>query len=553
MPSHRKIVAPFVAALILGGSTLAWAQDPAQAPTAEAPTAPVVVDGQVLARVRGVSAYPAERRAREIAERITALASDPSVPVDSLEVRDRAEWTEIVAGDRRIMSVQDADAQVEGVPRQTLANAYRLRIAEAITRYRHDRQADVLVPHIFAAIAATLALVLGLWIGRRLLKRLSEAVKRRYGASVRDVKVGSFQFVRADQLRGLLGSALRFTVIAAALVAGYAWLDYVLVLFPWTRGLGNSLFAILVGPLHTLGTGALELIPSLVFLAILVLVTRYLLKLLKIFFTGVANRTVTLPGFDPDLAPPTLRLVRLAVIAFALVIAYPYIPGSGSEAFKGISLLLGVVFSLGSSSVIGNLIAGQSMAYRRAFKVGDRIRVGEHFGDVEEIRLLVTRMRTPKNEAVVIPNSVILNTEVVNYSTLAREGGLIIHTTVGIGYETPWRQVEAMLLEAAARTPGLLREPKPFVLQRSLRSFDVDYEINVYCDNPSAMMPLYTALHQQILDAFNRYGVQIMTPAYVGDPGQAKVVPRGEWFAAPARAPLGETESKTGGPEPAAP
>ena len=544
MPGARAVIAQLVVTVILSSGTPAWAQDPAQAAAPETPTAPVVVDGITLARVRGISAYPPERRAREIADRITALASDPSVPVDSVEVRERAEWTEIAAGDRRIMSVQDADAQVEGIPRQALANVYRLRIAEAVTRFRHDRQPDVLGPHALAALAATLALVLGLWIGRRFLHRVREAVKRRYGASVRDVKVGSFQFVRADQLWGLLDGVLGFTAIAVALVAGYTWLHYVLVLFPWTRGLGNSLFAIMVGPLRTLGMGALGLIPNFVFLAILFLVTRYLLKLLKIFFTGVANRTVTMSGFYPDLALPTLRIVRIGVVAFALVIAYPYIPGSGSEAFKGISLLLGVVFSLGSSSVIGNMIAGQSLAYRRAFKVGDRIKVGEHFGDVERIQLLVTHLRTPKNEAVVIPNSVILNTEVVNY-TAARERGLILHTTVGIGYETPWRQVEAMLLEAAARTPGLLREPKPFVLQRELRSFDVDYEINVYCDTPGMMVPLYTALHQQILDVFNKYGVQIMTPAYVGDPAQAKVVLRDQWFAAPAQPPQTGPESKT--------
>jgi small-conductance mechanosensitive channel len=552
MPSRRTLIAHFVATAILSGSTLAWAQDSAQEPASEVPTAPVVLDGVILARVRGVFVYPAERRAREVADRIKAFASDRSVPVDSLKVREMAEWSDIVAGDRRIMGVRDVDAQLEGLSRQVLAEVYRRRIAEAVEGYRHDRQADVLVPHAMAAIAATLAFILGLWIGRWLLKWLRDTVKRRYGTRVRDVAVGSFQFVRADQVWGLLDRALGFIAIAIALAAGYTYLHYVLVLFPWTRGLGNSLFAILIGPLRTLAAGALELIPNLVFLAILFLATRYLLRLIRLFFTGVADRTVTLSGFDPDLALPTFQLVRIGVIVFALVVAYPYIPGSGSEAFKGISLLLGVVFSLGSPSVIGNIIAGQSLAYRRAFKVGDRIKVGAHLGDVERIRLLVTHLRTPKNEEVVIPNSVILSTEVVNYSALAREGGLILHSIVGIGYETPWRQVEAMLLEAAARTPGLLREPKPFVLHKVLGTFSVDYEINVYCNTPNLMLPLYTALHQQILDVFNEYGVQIMTPAYMGDPEQAKVVPRSEWFAAPARPPLAEPESTPGEAEPSA-
>ncbi|MEJ2010430.1 MAG: mechanosensitive ion channel family protein, partial [Acidobacteriota bacterium] len=189
--------------------------------------------------------------------------------------------------------------------------------------------------------------------------------------------------------------------------------------------------------------------------------------------------------------------------------------------------------------------------YRRTFRVGDRVRIGDHIGDVEEIRLMVTHLRTPKNEVVVVPNSSIVNGEVINYSKLARKEGLILHTTVGIGYETPWRQVEAMLLEAAARTPGLLREPKPFVFQKELGDFAVTYEINAYCDKPRDMLELYTALHQSIQDVFNEYGVQIMTPAYEGDPEQAKVVPRNQWYAAPARFPgteeQGEPKGEAGG------
>jgi small-conductance mechanosensitive channel len=176
------------------------------------------------------------------------------------------------------------------------------------------------------------------------------------------------------------------------------------------------------------------------------------------------------------------------------------------------------------------------MTYRRAFKIGDRVKIGSHVGEVDRMRLLVTHLRTPKNEDVVVPNSEILGAEVINYSSLARERGLILHTTVGIGYDTPWRQVEAMLLESAARTPGLLRDPKPFVLQTQLGDFAITYEINVYTDTPHVMMALYTALHRNILDVFNEYGIQIMTPAYEGDPEQPKVVPKDQWYTAPARA-----------------
>ena len=324
----------------------------------------------------------------------------------------------------------------------------------------------------------------------------------------------------------------------ATLIAGVLYLDYVLHLFPWTRLFAARLWTLLLDPLRSMGderagddsrsdlSGHSGIRDAL------------LLKTIRLFFMALAEGTTPLVHFERDWAWPTYRLVRFFVIAFALVVAYPYIPGSQSDAFKGISLFLGVVVSLGSSSVIGNIIAGYTMIYRRAFRVGDRVKIEDHVGDITESRLLVTHLRTPKNEEIVIPNSIILNNSVVNYSTLAREGRLILHTTVGIGYETPWRQVEAMLLEAAARTEGVLREPKPFVLQKQLGSFDVTYEINVYCGDAQAMNRLYTQLHRNILDQFNEYGVQIMTPAYEGDPEQAKVVPRDQWYAAPAsRAP----------------
>jgi small-conductance mechanosensitive channel len=238
--------------------------------------------------------------------------------------------------------------------------------------------------------------------------------------------------------------------------------------------------------------------------------------------------------------------VRTFIIVLFLVMIFPYIPGSSTGAFKGISLFMGIVFSLGSSSVIGNLIAGYTMTYRRAFRVGDRILVDGSIGDVEEMRLLVTHLRSPKNEEIIVPNTLILNGNVTNYSSIARKEGLILHTTVGIGYETPWRQVEAMLVEAARRTEGLESEPPPFVLQKELADFAVTYEVNAYTRDPRRMYATYTALHANILDVFNEYGVQIMTPAYEGDPEVPKVVPPDGRFAAPAS----ESDGQQGGQSP---
>jgi small-conductance mechanosensitive channel len=246
---------------------------------------------------------------------------------------------------------------------------------------------------------------------------------------------------------------------------------------------------------------------------------------MRLFFRGVELGTIQLANFEADWAMPTFKIARIALIALGVVIAYPYIPGSDSLAFKGISVFVGVLLSIGSSSVITNTFAGLSMIYRSAFKVGDRVQIDDVTGLVTEIKLQTTQVVTAKNETVVIPNSNIMNANVVNFSQLAREDGLIVHSSVGIGYDVPWRQVEAMLLEAANRTDSLLKDPPPFVLRRKLGDFAIEYEVNAYCAQPERLPLVYSTLHDHILDVFNEAQVQIMSPAYVADPQEPKIAP----------------------------
>ncbi len=317
----------------------------------------------------------------------------------------------------------------------------------------------------------------------------------------------------------------------------YFSLNFVLGLYPWTRSFAIWLFGLILNPLGEIGEGLLATIPDLFWLVILYFITRYTLAMIQAFFRGIESGAVKLASFEREWAWPTYRILRLVVVIFALVMAYPHIPGSDSAAFKGISVLIGLIISLGSTSIIGNIIAGYSLTYRRPFKIGDRIKINDTVGEVVEIRVLTTRLRSPKNEEVIVPNTTILNGEVVNYSTLALQQGLILYTTVGIGYETPWRQVEAMLKQAADRTGGLLKKPKPFVLQKALGDFAVTYELNAHCNNPKNMAHIYSELHRNILDVFNEYGVAIMTPSYVADPPEPKLVPKEQWYAAPAKPP----------------
>ena len=497
--------------------------------------ADVVIDGKALFSVRGVRAYPAERRAEEIENRIKAVAGNSKIGANSLTLEDHPEGTWIVADGHRILAVLNEDASIEGISPRPLAEIYRGRISEAIEAYRRDRRPGFLLWRVLYVLVATLVLLVALRFGRWIVALLRSGFERRYRARIEGFEHKAHHLIKVKQIWQVLVGLLNFAYGLTIAVAVYVYLHRVFSLFPWTRSFANNMYQMAVDPLRTMGSGLVGIIPNLVFLGILVVITHYGLKLIRALFDSVGAGTMTWKGFDPEWALPTYRLVRLLVIAFAVVVAYPYIPGSESGAFKGVSLLIGVIFSLGSSSLIGNLVAGYSMTYRRAFRVGELVKIGEHIGNVEQIRLLVTHLRTRKNEEVIIPNSSILGSEVINYSSIADARGLILHTIVGIRYDVPWRQVEAMLLEAAARTEGLRRDPSPFVLQMELRDFCVAYEINVSCDKPHSMLAFKTALHRNILDVFNEYGIQVMVPAYEGDPDQPKIVPRERWYTSPAK------------------
>jgi small-conductance mechanosensitive channel len=497
--------------------------------------APVAVDGKALFSLRGIRGFTARARADAVAERIVAIARDKSIAADAVGLQDRPVGTTIVAGDRPVMTMLEADARVEGIELPVLAQVYLRQVSLAVAAYRADREPRALARGAAYAGTVLAVLAVGLFVLLRLRRRVDAALERRYRARLDQLRIAGFKPLNAERMWGALGGVVAAAFGALALIGTYAALNFALMQFPATRGFAMGLLELVVEPLRSMGHGVASSIPGLVFLFILVLVVRYILQSLRLLFGAIEHGSVQMKGFYREWSWPTYRIVRLLVIAFAVVVGFPYIPGSSSEAFKGVSLLLGIMFSLGSTSFIANIIAGYEMTYRRAFRVGDRIKVGDVVGDVTEVRLQVTHVRTVKNEDVVVPNSVILGNSVVNYSTLAASQGLILHTTVGIGYETPWRQVEAMLLMAAERTSRLKKEPVPFVLQKSLGDFAITYELNAYCDRPNEMNAIYTELHRNILDTFNEFGVAIMTPAYEGDPEQPKIVPKDQWYAAPAR------------------
>lgn len=491
--------------------------------------APVRVDGDIIFYVRGVSSYTAESRAKTIQQRIQRAAENYANPADSVKAILEGDRLKVYAGKEFIMNVYAADAVAEGISPAVMAEIVVEKTKAIIKQYRHERSPAVIKANMIKAGLALALLLICLFFFVWIFRRLNEGFKNRIKNRIDKLENVSFKLIQSDQLLRILHLLYQVVKMIIIAVITISFIDYILSLFPWTKAISVYLLELVLDPIKSMATGFIDYLPSLIFLIFIFLATRYFLKLFRLFFTGIANQGIAIHNFDPEWAMPTYDLVKLLIIVFAVVVAFPYIPGSSSSAFQGISVFLGILFSLGSSSFVANVIAGYSMTYRRAFKNGDRIQVNDYSGFVEEQSLMVTRLRSVKNEEIVIPNSVMLNSSVINYSIRAREKGIILHTTVGIGYETPWRQVDAMLKLAADRTPGLLKDPAPYVLKKELGDFCITYEINAYCNDAINMYTFYTQLHENILDIFNENNVQIMTPAYEGDPETPKVVPKDQW------------------------
>ena len=496
-------------------------------------TAAVKFEGKILFYVRGTTSFPAEERAQIISERIKNIAENDSINTGSLRMEELSDRTNILADKDFIVSILDTDAEIEGLARPIIAEIIKTNIVKAINSYRYERSGGVLLKKTLFAAGATVLLLILLFLFNRISRRLDNLLQAKLKSRIEGLETKSYNLIQAKQLWTALRGFIKSVKIFFIVVLIFLYLEFVLKSFPLTKPIADELFSLILSPLGSLAMGFVATLPNIFFLIVLFFVIRYLLKLIKLFFSGVTQGTISFANFDPEWSLPTYKIVRFLIIVLAIVVGYPYIPGSDSDAFKGISVILGIMFSIGSSSFISNIIAGYSLTYRRAFKIGDRIKVDDAFGDVVDMKLYVTRLRSVKNEEIIIPNSSLINSNVINYSSLAKQQGLILHTTVGIGYETPWRLVEEMLKTAADRTEGLLKQPPPFVIQKLLGDFAITYEINAYCDNPNKMMLVYSSLHQNILDVFNENNIQIMTPAYEGDPAEPKLVPKEKWFVKP--------------------
>ncbi len=322
---------------------------------------------------------------------------------------------------------------------------------------------------------------------------------------------------------------------AVIIFCTYSLVTFVLHQFPYTEPWGKKLGGYIIGIIGGLLSRFVESLPELFVAFIILMVTHWFVKISKLFFAKVARGDIAITWLDPEAATPTSKIFTGIIWIFGIVMAYPYIPGSNTDAFKGIGVFLGLLISLGASSMVGQVIGGMVLMYSRAMKVGEIVQIGEYYGRVQEIGFFSTKLKTLKNEEVNIPNSVLMGSTTKNFTRLSKTDGLIVHSTVTIGYDVPWRQVHALLINAAGKTSGIQSKPEPFVLQKSLSDFYVEYEINAFVDKPEGIMKVKTDLHANIQDEFNKYGVQIMSPNYEDQPDEKVWVPKEKWFEAPAK------------------
>jgi small-conductance mechanosensitive channel len=533
----RAVVLSISLALTSPGTVYAWlaVQPPAQ------PAAPPARDTAVLVvRNRPVTVFRAplgalspRERADAAARRIAAIVEEGLI--DSVQTRPIPEGLLVTVAGRAVFTLTPADADTlvgERLPAAAALAATRLRAALAAER--EQRSLTHLLRATGLAVLATLLFIAVVRAIRWSRRRVSDRFLAAAATRVPDLRVGGFTLFSGERALTLVRRTVDLAAWLAGLFAAYLWLAFVLTRFAYTAPWGEALGGYLLSTIGSLALSAVGAIPGIFTVVVIVVATRWLARLVSAFFDAVEGGSVEVPWPHPETANATKRIAIVLLWLFAIVVAYPYVPGSGSDVFKGVSVFAGLVISLGSSGIVNQAMSGLVLMYSRALKAGDYVRVGEIEGTVTTLGMLSTKIRTTKREEVTLPNAVMVSASVKNYSRTAAQPGLLIFTGVTIGYDTPWRQVEGLLVMAASRTEGLRHEPPPFVLKPTLSDFYVEYQLNAVLERPEERVRVLDRLHANILDAFNEFGVQIMSPHYETDPARAVVVPPERWHTPPA-------------------
>jgi len=488
---------------------------------------PVVVEGDTLfyfyAKRGG---HTPQQRAENVAADIAELGKLLNLQPDSVYVESSDIVTDVMYKGKVLVSFTDMDGLWENCTRDQLAADKRLVIMEKLHQMKESHGLLQLGKRIVYFILVLVGQYLLFRVTNWLFRKLKLRIVRLRNTRLKPFSIQDYELLdthKQVKLLVFLASLVRYVIMFLQLLLTVPLLFSI---FPQTKDLAYQLFSYIWNPVKSIFIGVVDYIPNLFTIFIIYMAVKYLVRLFRYLADEVQSERLKLRGFYPDWAIPTYHIIRFLLYAFMLAMIYPYLPGSNSGVFQGISVFVGLIVSLGSSTVIGNIIAGLVITYMRPFKIGDRIKLNDTTGNVVEKTPLVTRIRTPKNEVVTIPNSFVMSSHTVNFSQSAREYGLIIHSEVSIGYDVPWRTVNKLLVEAALNTPGVVDDPRPFVLSTSLSDWYPVYQVNAYIKDADRLAEIYSDLHQNIQDRFNEAGVEIMSPHYMAvRDGNASTIP----------------------------
>ena len=476
---------------------------------------PVVIDGQEIVRVYApLGPVSVPERAPAIENRILMLARRRFSGRVGTRPIPSEKATAVVVGPLVVMTVTELDAEAAGLPPDQLAERYAANIQQAIETYRIRHTWSNLLLALLKTVVAWCAFWFCGWTFWKGIDRVRARFEQRFRSRAVQLAAGGFSRFLLERGRPLVTTALTVAAGFAILSAFSFVLSYTFGLYPQTAGISTTLWDYIDSIFRAVTKAIVGYLPSGGFVVVTIIGTFYVLRILKSLSDAVERGDLSLKGIHPEMARPTFQLTRLLLVLIALIVVFPYLPAGNSDAFKGISLFIGLLLSLGSSSAVSNVLAGLVLTYMRPYHGGDRVKIADTVGDIVEKSLLVTRVRTIKNVEVVIPNSAILSNQIHNYSALARTSGLILNTTVTIGYDASWRTVHELLRQAALDTDGILQDPPPFVFETSLNDFHVSYELNAYTDRANDIQEIYSHLHEAIQDRFTGAGVEIMSPAY---------------------------------------
>ena len=491
---------------------------------------PVVAEGDTLFYLftkRG--GYTPQQRAQMTGAAIEEIGKRFNLRPDSVSIDHSDIVSDLMYGNKVLLSLTDQDALWEGVSRDSLAKERRQNV---ITKL-HEMKAEHSIWRMAKRILYFLLVIVGQYLLFRLtnwlFRKLKVRILRLKDTKIKPVSIQGYELLDAQKQANLLvflAGIGRYILMGIQLVIT---VPLIFIIFPQTEGLAYRLLGYIWNPIRKIFVDIIDYVPNLFTIVVIWYAVKYLVRMVLYLAREIEAGRLKFNGFYPDWAMPTFHIVRFLLYAFMIAMIYPYLPGSDSGVFQGISVFVGLIVSLGSSTVIGNIIAGLVITYMRPFKMGDRIKLNDTTGDIIEKTPLVTRIRTPKNEVVTVPNSFIMSSHTVNYSTSAREYGLIIHSEVSIGYDVPWRQVNQILIDAALNTPGVVDDPRPFVLETSLSDWYPVYQINAYIKEAHKMSQIYSDLHQTIQDKFNEAGIEIMSPHYMAvRDGNATTTPKND-------------------------